>query len=107
MRVLLDENLPQKLRSLLTGHVVTTTAYQGWAGWANGALIEAAEAAAFEVLLTSDQNLSYQQNMKDRKLALVVLSTNKWDVLVANLPKLIAALDAAEPGSYASVQIGH
>ncbi len=51
MRVLLDENLPQKLRFLLTGHTVVTTAYQGWAGWTNGALVQAADSAAFEILV--------------------------------------------------------
>jgi hypothetical protein len=71
MRVLLDENLPQKLRLLLASHAVVTTAYQGWAGWSNGALIEAAESAEFAVLVTADQGLNYQQNLTGRKICLV------------------------------------
>ena len=59
-QVLLDENLPQKLRLMLSGHQVVTTAYRGWAGKSNGALIAAAEEAGFEVLVTADQGLSYQ-----------------------------------------------
>lgn len=61
-RVLLDENLPQRLRLQLAGHTVITSAYQGWAGKLNGELVALAEAAAFDVMVTADQNLSYQQN---------------------------------------------
>jgi hypothetical protein len=101
------KNLPQKLRFLITGHTVVTTSCQGWAGRANGALVEAAEGAGFEVLLTSDQNLSYQQDMRRRRIALVVLSTNRWELLLVNVNEVIAAVDAAGPGTYRFVEIGH
>ncbi len=70
-RVLLDENLPQKLRLLLGHHEAMTTAYRGWAGISNGELVTMAEKARFDVLVTADQGLNYQQNLKGRKLALV------------------------------------
>ncbi len=106
-QVLLDENLPQKLRLLISAHQVVTTAWQGWAGKSNGALIAVAEEAGFEVLVTADQGLNYQQNMLGRKLALVVLSTNKNSLVIANIGEISAAIDAAHPGSFAVVDLGH
>ena len=76
MRILLDENLPHKLRLLLTGHEVRTVAYQRWAGLTNGALLKAAEDAGFNAILTADQGIRYQQNRKNSQLALIVLSDN-------------------------------
>jgi predicted nuclease of predicted toxin-antitoxin system len=105
--VLLDENLPQKLRLLLSAHKVVTAAYQGWAGKSNGALIVAAEAAGFDVLVTPDQGLNYQQNMKGRKLALVVLSTNKNSLVMAAVTKISAAINATPPGGFAVADVGH
>jgi hypothetical protein len=90
-RVLLDENLPQNLRLLLTVHSVITVAYQGWAGISNGALIAAAELAGFDVMITADQGINYQQNLKDRELALVVLERNQsWCI-----PKRCIQVDAS------------
>jgi len=105
-RVLLDENLPQKLRLLLTSHSVVTVAYQGWAGISNGALVAAAEQAGFDVLITADQGLNYQQNLKGLALALIVLSTNRSSRLVENASRIVAAIDAAQPGSFTFVDIG-
>lgn len=76
-RVLLDGNLSHKLLLFLTGHVVITSFYQGWAGKSNGDLVALAEGEGFEVFVTADRNLSYQQDVKNRKLALVVLSSNR------------------------------
>lgn len=62
MLILLDENLPHRLRLLLPGHDVRTTAYQGWSGLSNGALLKAAEDAGFDAIITADQGIRYQQN---------------------------------------------
>jgi hypothetical protein len=105
-QVLLDENLPQKLRVLLTGHEVSTTGYRGWAGKTNGALISEAEEAGIDGLLTADQGLNYQQNMRDRAHALVVLSTNRSSVVCASVSRICKAIDAAQPGSFTSNDIG-
>jgi hypothetical protein len=106
MKILLDESVPQKLRLLIEGdHTVVTTWYQGWSGLANGALLSVAEEEGFELFITADQELSYQQNLKGRKMALVVLSTNNWDLVKAHVALITAAIDAATPGSYSEVEI--
>ncbi len=105
-RVLLDENLPQKPRLLLPGHTVVTTAYQGWAGMSNGALLAAAEKAGFDVMITADQGLNYQQNLKGLKLALVVLSTNKNSRVIESTPRIATAVDSAKPGSFTFLDLG-
>ena len=106
MRVLLDENLPQKLRLYLPPHQAFTTAYQGWAGLSNGALVAAAEAQAFDVLMTADQGLNYQQNLAGRNISLVVLSTNKSSLVLANVAKILEAIDGIAPGRFSFVDIG-
>jgi hypothetical protein len=106
MRVLLDENLPQKLRLHLLPHEVATAAYQGWAGWSNGELVRAAEEGGFDVLVTADQRLNYQQNLQGRKISLVVVSTNRNSVLLANVAKILNALNKATPGNFTFVDIG-
>jgi uncharacterized protein DUF5615 len=105
-RVLLDENLPQKLRLLLPGYTVVTTAYQGWAGVSNGELLRAAEDAGFDVLMTADQGLNYQQNLKGFKLAIVVLSTNKNSRLIQGTSLIANAIDSAQPGSFTFLNLG-
>jgi hypothetical protein len=72
----------------------------------NGALLVAAEDAGFDLFITADQELSYQQNLTSRKIAVLVLSTNNWSVVKEQVPEIIAAIDGATPGSFASVNIG-
>ena len=105
-RVLLDENLPQKLRLLLAGHIAVTTAYQGWAGKSNGELVTAAEETGFDVIVTADQGLNYQQNMMGRKIALVVLSSNRSNLVMAGAVKIATAIGLSQPGSFTFVEIG-
>jgi hypothetical protein len=106
MKIVLDESVPQKLRLLIEGgHTVLTAWYQGWSGLKNGALLDAAEQAGFDWFITADQELSYQQNLTGRKMALVVLSTNNWSSIKAGFGEIMAAIDAAAPGSYTEVKI--
>jgi len=78
MRVLFDQGTPVEIATFLTGHTVRTTWQEGWETLANGDLLQAAEAAGFEVLLSTDNGLGYQQNLKSRRLAIVVLGRNRW-----------------------------
>jgi len=103
MLVLLDENLPQKLRLLLSGHDVRTTGYQGWSGLTNGALLKAAEEAGFEVLVTADQGIRYQQNRRGSIPALIVLSTNERTLVTAHVSEILTAINAAHVGSSADI----
>ena len=105
MKILLDENAPHKLRGCLPGHEAITVAYLKWIGIKNGELIKAAEAAGFDVLVTSDQGIPYQQNMAGMKLALVVLSTPDWNVVRTHVAAIAAAVDAATPGSCTRVEV--
>ena len=105
MKIIPDESVPQKLRLLIEGHVVVTTWFQGWSGLKNGALLTAAEEAGFDLFITADQEISYQQNLTGRKMALLVLSTNNWDFIKAAIGKIMAAIDGVMPGSYAEIEI--
>ena len=78
MRILFDQGTPVAIRRFLVGHTVRTTRQEGWATLANGNLLLAAERAGFELLLTTDNSLAYQQNLTGRKIAIVVLNRNRW-----------------------------
>jgi len=105
MKIILDESVPQNLRLLIAGgHTVVTAWYQGWSGLKNGALLDAAEAAGFDLFITADQEMSHQQNLAGRKMALV-LSTNTWSFIRAGVGGIVAAIDAVRPGGYTEVEI--
>jgi hypothetical protein len=105
MRVLFDQATPVPLPSYLIGHEVHTAAQQGWDPLKNGELLLAAEAAGFEVLLTTDKNMLYQQNLAGRKIAVVVLGRQQWPGLQAYVHLVVEAVNAAQPGSYLEVNI--
>jgi hypothetical protein len=106
MKVLLDESCPVQLRAHLAHHETFTTVYAGFGAFKNGALLKAAEAAAFDVLVTADKTLQYEQNLAGRKLALVSISANSWKVIGPNVAKIVAAVDSAMPGSFTLVDCG-
>jgi hypothetical protein len=106
MRVLLDENIPHGVRSLLPEHEVFTVAYLNWVGMKNGQLLNAAEEAGFDVLITSDHSIPYQQNMAGRKLAMLMLSTADWNLLKVAVPRIAEVLSTVEPGSFTRVDCG-
>ena len=71
----------------------------------NGELIAAAEAAGFELLLTTDKNMRYQQNLAGRKIAFVVIANQQWPILRRYVDRVVVAVNAATPGSYTEVEI--
>src|SRR5277367_3731456 len=105
MRVLFDQATPLPLRAYLDRHEVRTASQQGWATFKNGDLLTAAEAAGFEVLLTTDKNMRYQQNLKGRQIAFVVIGNQQWPTLRRHVEGVVAAVNAATPGSYTEVEI--
>jgi hypothetical protein len=106
VKVLLDEKIAHSLRHHLSKHRTLTASYAGFAGLKNGALLDAAEAEGFEVLITGDRTLQYEQNLSRRKIAIVSLSAISWPVIEPYLAKIAAAVDAATPGSFRCVECG-
>jgi len=105
MLVLFDQGTPVPLRHLLQGHVVSTAYELGWSALKNGELLQLAEASGFEVLVTTDSNLKYQQNLSSRKIAIVVLSTTSWPRIKGASDKISAAFGESTVGSYLEVTI--
>jgi hypothetical protein len=102
VRVLFDKNVPYPLKQYLTGHTVSTTDDEGWDTLTNGLLLQAAE-QKFDVLITCDQNIVHQQNLSQRKIAIVVIGTNLWPVIRLDPGRIAQAVDAATPGNHAVV----
>lgn len=91
---------------MLSGHTVHTAQATGWDTLSNGELLRAAEEAGFELLLTADRRIRHQQNLRVRRLALVVLTgSTKWSRVRQHVDRIIAAVDAVMPGSYTEVAI--
>ena len=105
MRILFDHNTPQPLRLHLVGHDVDTAEERGWAALSNGALLEQAEEAGYEVVITADKGIPYQQNMGRRSLALVVLGANRWPLVEPRIEEIRAALEEIQPGEVREVSI--
>jgi hypothetical protein len=97
--VLFDQGTPVPLRQALTGHIVSTAFEMGWSGMANGDLVNAAE-TAFDVLITTDQNLPYQQNLSGRRLGILVLPTTSWPVIRTHVAEVVAALNELPAGAF-------
>jgi hypothetical protein len=105
MLVLFDHSTPAPLRDALEAHTVVEAVERGWERLENGALLDAAEAAAFEIFVTADKNMRHQQNLTARKIAIVVLGNAQWPVLRRYVDRVVAALNAATPSSYTEVEI--
>jgi hypothetical protein len=105
MMVLLDQGTPVPIRPFLKQHTVQTASERGWDMLQNGELLKAAEAAGFNVLITPDKNIRYQQNLTVRTVALVVLGNPQWPILRLHVDRVVTAVNAARPGSYTEVEI--
>jgi hypothetical protein len=105
MRILFDQATPVPIRSHLEGHTVRTAAQQGWDKLRNGDLLTVAEDAGFDLLLTTDKNMRYQQNLAGRKIAIIVLGQQQWPLLRPHIQRVIEAVNAATPGSYGEVVV--
>ncbi|MGH9440610.1 MAG: hypothetical protein ACRD22_22785 [Terriglobia bacterium] len=106
MRILLDECIDESLRHSFSGHLCQTCRYAGFKGLANGELIAAAEQAGFQVLITVDRNLTYQQNLRNRSISMIMLRGRTTDIddLLVLMPEVIGALEDLKPGQV--VQVG-
>jgi hypothetical protein len=105
LKILFDQGTPVPLRGHISTHLVTTAYELGWATLKNGELLAAAESHGFDVLVTTDTNLQYQQNLTQRKIAIVVLSTTSWPRIQKSIKAILNAIDLATPNSYQNVSI--
>lgn len=105
MRILFDQGVPRGLAASLRGHEVVEARTLNWERISNGELLKLAEGAGFEVLVTTDKNVRYQQNLAGRKISIVVLGNSPWWLVRQHLDQIVAAVSVATPGSYAEVDI--
>ena len=105
MRILFDNNIPRGVARFLTSHSVVEARERGWDKLANGELIAVAEQAGFEVMVTADKNIRYQQNLEARKIALVVLENSQWPMVKLVAEKIAVAVNTAQLGSYVEVDV--
>ena len=105
MRILFDQGTPVPLRRFLTGHHVATAYERGWSAVTNGDLIRLAEQEGFELLITTDTNLRYQQNLQGRSLTILVLTTTSWPRIRLATGRIVTAIKSVEPGSYQKLVI--
>jgi hypothetical protein len=104
MNILLDECLPRKLKYQITGHLVQTVPEMGWSGTKNGALLRLAE-AQFDVFITADQNIQYQQNLQSSVLGVIVLiaPNNRLETLKPIVPKLLIEIATVKAGEISCI----
>ena len=105
MRILFDHGTPSGIRGALSAHDVTEAVDRGWDTISNGALLKEAEAAGFDVLLTTDKGIRYQQNLTGRKIAVVVLGNSTWRMVRLHLDRIAQVVAEAKPCSDAEVDI--
>ena len=103
MRILFDQGTPAPLRRHLHPSVVDTTAELGWSLISNGDLLKRAEENGYDVFVTTDQNLRYQQNLSGRKLGIVVLMSTSWPRIRQKAPEIVQAIASARGGGYQEV----
>ncbi len=103
MRVLFDQGTPAPLRRHLRPYPVDTTAERGWSNITNGELLKRAEDEGYEVFITTDQSIRYQQNLAGRRIGIVVLMSTSWPRAKQQIPAILAALTKVLGGGYEEV----
>lgn len=105
MRILFDQGTPAPLRQHLGDHTVDTVAERRWSELSNGDLIARAEDAGYDIVVTTDQNMRYQQNLTGRRLAIVVLLSTAWPYVRLRTEEIRAALSEVRPGEFREIPI--
>ncbi|MBL8187013.1 MAG: hypothetical protein JNK38_03345 [Acidobacteria bacterium] len=105
MKLLFDQGTPVPLRKYLLSHTVVTAYEQGWNDIRNGDLLQRAETADFDAIITTDQNIRYQQNLTGRKISIVVLLTTSWPRIKKHVAMVVGSIDTLQPGSYIELPI--
>ncbi len=105
MKRVFDQGTPVPLRKSLSLYDVSTVYELGWSTLQNGDLINRAENDGFDLLITTDKNLKYQQNLSDRKIAILVLSTTSWPLIKLSLSKISQVIAGLSISSYTEITI--
>jgi hypothetical protein len=105
MRILFDQGTPAPLRRHLKEHTVKTTYEEGWSNLSNGDLLNAAEDAKYQLFVTTDQNLRYQQNWRERQIAVVVLLSTSWPRIHQHVADIRDVINTIGPGGYVEIPI--
>ena len=105
MRILFDQGTPVPLRQYLTEHSVTTAYEEGWSNLSNGDLLKSAEDKGYQIFVTTDRNLRYQQNLSDRQIAIVVLLSTSWPRIRTQTDKVCGIINEIKLGDYAEISI--
>lgn len=105
MKILLDHNAPQGLRHLLDDHDIQTAEYLGWETLRNGDLIRNAILDGYEIIITCDQSIRFQQNLIQQRITVLTITTNDWDTIQTNISLIRRAIDTAQQGEDNIVQI--
>jgi hypothetical protein len=105
MLILFDHGTPRSVARWLHGHTVVEAIARGWDRLANGDLLKMAEDAGFDLLLSTDKNIRYQQNLTGRRIAIVILGNPQRPAVHRHIDLVIDAVNAATPGSYIEVEI--
>ena len=100
MKILFDQGTPVPLRKYLEGHSVDTAFERGWSAIQNTHLLKMAEQNGYDLLVTTDQNMKYQQNLRSRKLAILVLATTSWRRLSPHAKSIGEAINGMQTGEY-------
>lgn len=101
-KIILDENLPHPLRHCFPDQQVVTVFHQGWSGIQNGELLKLID-GEFDILVTADKKLRYQQNLKNRKIGIIELPSTRMSAIEALMPKIQAAVKAIQVGEYIEI----
>jgi hypothetical protein len=106
MRILIDECIDERFRNSLPGHDCQTARYAGPTGLTNGELLTAAETAKFDVFLTVDQGIEYQQNLTGRSIAIIIVRTksNRLKDLLPHVPVCVAHIESIQPGQIVRIE---
>lgn len=105
MKILFDQGTPAPLRRYLSEHAIDTAYEKGWSELSNGDLLAKAEQDGYEILITTDRNLRYQQNLADRQITIVVLLSTSWPRIQQHTDRIQAQVEVIQPGEYHEISI--
>jgi hypothetical protein len=103
MRILFDQGTLVPLRQHLISHLVDTAFERRWSTLRNGELLDVAEHERYDLLITTDQNLRYQQQLAARQLAIIVLLSTSWPRIQRRIEAIQAAVERVVPGGYEEI----